>query len=98
MSSKFDICNFISDFEISPSEHKVGSLKRSELFEVAKYYDVSVLTSMKKADLRAVLVEFFVDEGMIEMPTQKAGSEYTQEAVIRLKELKSNKESGEKSN
>ena len=53
MSSKFNVEGFVSDFEAKPLEPKLDKLKRSELFEVAKYYKVSVVSSMKKADLRA---------------------------------------------
>ena len=47
---------------------------------------VSVLSSMRKADLKAILVEFFVDEGVLE--SQVPGpSHYSEEAAVRLKEL-----------
>ena len=41
---------------------------------------------MKKADLKTVLTELFVDEGMLE--TQTIGtSQYSKEAAVKLKEL-----------
>ena len=60
MAAKFDLEEFVGEFEEKPSETKLDSLKRTELFEIAKYYDVAVTNSMKKADLKAILVEFFV--------------------------------------
>ena len=61
----FNITDFFTDFEKSPVESKLNALKRSQFFDLAKYYEVSVMSSMKKADLKAVLVEFFVDEGLL---------------------------------
>ena len=59
MASAFDVVDFVQDFESNPSKTKLNVLKRSELFDVAKYYKVSVTAGMRKADLRAVLTEFF---------------------------------------
>ena len=92
MASKLNVEGFVSDFEAKPSESKLDKLKRSELFEVAKYYNVSVVSSMKKADLKAVLVEFFIDEEFLKEPVEKLAtssviSNYCEETVIKLKEL-----------
>ena len=86
MASKFNISGFVAGFEASPSETKLNALKRTELFDLAKHYNVSVLASMKKADLKAVLVEFFADEGLLE-PETTGHSQYSEEVAIRLKEL-----------
>lgn len=86
MASKFDINEFVESFEASPSEIKLNALKRTELFDLAKHYSVSVMASMKKADVKAVLVEFFVDECMLEIETTGI-SQYSEEAAIKLKEL-----------
>ena len=86
MASKVDISKFVASFEASPSETKLSTLKRTELFNLAKHYNVSVLASMKKADLKAVLVEFFVDEGILE-PQPAKPSNLSEEAAIKLKEL-----------
>ena len=86
MASKFDVNEFVTSFEDSPSETKFNTLKRTVLFDLAKHYNISVLACMKKADLKAVLTEYFVDESMLE--TQTTGtSQYSEKAAIKLKEL-----------
>ena len=86
MAGKFDVEEFVAFFEASPSESKLNALKRADLFDLAKYYNVSVIASMRKADLKAVLLEFFVDEGILE-PQTVDQSQFSEEAAIRLKEL-----------
>ena len=54
--------DFVANFEASPSESNLNALKHIEFFELAKLYSVPALSGMKKADLKAVLVEFVVDE------------------------------------
>ena len=41
MASKFNIGSFVASFEASPSESKLDALKRNELFDLAKHYNVS---------------------------------------------------------
>ena len=61
-------------------------MKRSQLFDVAKYYKVSVTAGMRKTDLRAVLTEFFVDEELLK--TTSVGTIYhSEETAVKLKEL-----------
>ena len=86
MANKFNLSEFAANFEASPSETKLNTLKRTELFDLAKHYNVSVLASMKKADVKTVLMEFFVDEGLLEPQTVGSNS-FSEEAAIRLKEL-----------
>ena len=91
MAEKFSIQDFVADFEESPSEDKVFGLKRAELFEVAKHYKISVAASMKKADLRAVILEHLVEveileESMVEKK-QVEGYGHSVEAAIKLKQL-----------
>ena len=91
MAEKFSIQDFVADFEESPSEDKVFGLKRAELFEVAKHYKISVAASMKKADLRAVILEHLVEveileESMVE-EKQVEGYGHSVEAAIKLKQL-----------
>ena len=83
--AKFEIDEFITEFEATPSEAKINSLRRADLFEVAKYYQVSVTSSMRKCDLRDVLLEFFVEEDLLEVPEVK--SPQSEAAAIKLKEL-----------
>ena len=65
MAAKFDIGEFVADFEENPSEEKIFSLKRTELFDFAIYYKISVMASMKKADLRAVIISFYCIDNKI---------------------------------
>ena len=86
MASKFAIEEFVEKFEEEPSVDLLSRLKRSELFEVAKRYKISVSTAMKKADLKTVVIEYFIDEGILE-EVEEDQSKVESEIAIRQKEL-----------
>ena len=88
MAAKFDIGEFVADFEEKPSEENNFSLQHTELFEFAKHYKVSVTASMNKADLRAVIIEQLVDEEVLEQSfVSKSDDIGSTEAAIQLKKL-----------
>ena len=88
MAAKFDIEEFVADFEENPSEEKIFGLKRIELFDFAKYNKISVTASMKKADLRAVIIEHLVDEEVLEQSVDRKSDDVGSiEAAIQLKKL-----------
>ena len=90
MASAFDLNNFVDILENFPSSGILDGLKRSDMFEVAKHYKITVTNSMKKADLKSVLFEYFVDEGMLDEDVKDATEglpEPTTDSALKLKEL-----------
>ena len=61
----FELSEFVSEFETNPLVDHVHKLKKSELLSVCQHYGVDVKASMKKGDIKQLLIEAFVDENLL---------------------------------
>ena len=62
MAGEFDVTKFVQEFEGNPSLDKIDQLKKPELLAVAQHYETSVKTSMRKIEIKRLLVQDLVDE------------------------------------
>lgn len=62
----FVLAQFVQEFEQAPSIEQVHKLKKPELLEVCKHYELSVKAVMRKAKIKSILVKYMVDEDMLE--------------------------------
>ena len=60
-----DIGKLVLDFESQPSVAKLDCLKKTQLLEFCKHYKIEVKTSFRKAEIRNILLEFFIDENLL---------------------------------
>lgn len=65
MKMEFDLKTFLDNLSSNPVVEAVNRLKKSELVEVSQHYHLDVKTAMKKAEIRQILVEHFVDENIL---------------------------------
>ena len=63
MASDFE--KFVTDFENEPSVAKLDCLKKSDLLQTCKHYNIDVKSSMKKAEIRNIALEYFIDENVL---------------------------------
>ena len=61
----FELKQFITGFEQAPCVGELGSLKKTELIAVCKHYNVKIKTSMRKNEIKQVLVETLIDEDIM---------------------------------
>ena len=83
-------------FVLKPSTSGLKKLKRAELVEVASYYELIVSSSMKKDDLRQVILEHLHEEELISDEESDEGQEISS-ATLELKrlEFQENERAGE---
>ncbi|KAM3610073.1 uncharacterized protein V6R79_024870 [Siganus canaliculatus] len=62
--TKFDLTAFVSD----PTIAGLDKLKKSDLWEIAQYYEVPVSSSLAKADLKAVVLDSLLNKGVLSLP------------------------------
>lgn len=60
----FDLSEFVSD----PSLNQLETCRKDDLFAIADHYGISVSTSLLKCDLKAVVVEGLISEGVFGLP------------------------------
>ena len=57
---------FIVDFKSDPTLDKVNALLRPSLLAVAKEYGLGVTSKMRKGELKEIVLQQFVDDGLLE--------------------------------
>ena len=61
----FELSKFVTEFEFNPTIEMIHSLKKTELLDVCKHYKVDAKVSMKKVEIKQLLVEYLVDENVL---------------------------------
>ena len=92
----FDVESFVKD----PSIRALSSLKRTELIQVAEHYELTVTGSMKKAEVRQLIVSYLHEELVFDSDEDTADNSAVslkklelqerakeREAEVKLKEL-----------
>ena len=67
----FSFEEFEKNLRVNPSVEIVTSLKRAELMHVAKKYNIPVDITMKKVDMAEILIEYLVDEDILDTSVLK---------------------------
>ena len=80
----FKVEAFVSKFEQSPSITLIESLRKQELIEVATHYGLSPSVSMRKPEIRQIVLNYCFQEGILTL--QKISSE-SKGDVLELKRL-----------
>ena len=73
-------------FILKPSTSGLKKLKRAELVEVANYYELTISSSMKKDDLRSMILEHLCEEELISDEESDDGQEVSS-ATLELQRL-----------
>ena len=76
----------VEEFLDCPSQSLIQKCRRTDLIEIAKHYNLSFPSGIRKQELRNILVEFLVDENILPEEALDLILEIKSEAV-RLKEL-----------
>ena len=63
----------VEEFVKEPSLRVINSLKKPQLIEVGTYYKLEVDASMKKGEVKRLLVEFLIDEEIIPEDEENSG-------------------------
>lgn len=58
----------LNAFVFSPDLNQLDKCKKIELHDVADHYDISVSTSLGKAELKAVVLNGLISKGVITLP------------------------------
>lgn len=58
----------LNAFVFSPDLNQLDKCKKIELRDIADHYDISVSTSLGKAELKAVVLNGLVSKGVITLP------------------------------
>ena len=61
-SNKFQLEQFVVEFEEHPSLEQINPLKKLELLEVANHYGLEAKIARRKFEIKNRLVEYFVEE------------------------------------
>ena len=69
-----------------PSLKKLESLRKSDLIDIATKYKVKIKSGLTKAQLKAVLVQHFVAEGMLSTDSLDIDDE-SEEVVTSMKKF-----------
>ena len=64
--SEFKPKTFIVDFKSNPTLDKVNALLRPSLLAVAKEYGLDVTSKIRKGELKEIVLQQFVDDGLLE--------------------------------
>ena len=83
----FELGKFVNDFEVKPTIEQVHNLKKTELLEVCKHYEINAKVSMKKAEVKQMLVEYFVDENVLPDSVLESVKVQTTDVELRKLEL-----------
>ena len=75
----FDIKSFVNNLSITA----LSSLKRTELTQVAERYELTVTDSMKKAEVRQLIVSYLCEEELV----SDSDEDTTDNSAVSLKKL-----------
>ena len=82
----FEAGKFVEEFEQAPTIEKINELKKPELLQVGKHYELSVKTAMRKAKIKRILVEHMVSEDMLD-PAVLEGLDDDDKDVLEVRKL-----------
>ena len=79
----------LEEFKASPSQEMLASAKKTDLLNLAKHYGVTEAKSaMRKQQILNILVDYFVDEEILDETSLALKKEATYTSETNLDELK----------
>jgi hypothetical protein len=76
----FMLKDCIGELENSPSSDALAKLKKPGLEQVAGYYHIALTPSLRKPEIRDLIVDYCIENDIIDEPEEEAGIK-----VLRLK-------------
>ena len=75
----FDLALFVAD----PTVDQLDKLKKRDLRDVAEHYGISFASSLRKAELKGVILKALVDAGVLSLTLPEVGQPVDSQAGVK---------------
>lgn len=83
----FEPKEYYDNFVLRPEVETLEGLKKTELLELGKFLELEVKASMRKDELKQIVLEHLVDENLLSESVLKTNVSMSADEIVKLKQL-----------